>query len=70
MILTLVRPRLVCMVGSYLACAVTRASDADAVAYAFEGAAKSLEGTGEFRRSTRSVTSCAGRAAPRFTARR
>ena len=51
MILTLGAARLVCVVGSYLACAVARASDAEAVAYAFEGAAKSIEGAGEFKKA-------------------
>jgi tetratricopeptide (TPR) repeat protein len=47
MILTLGSVRLLCVVGSYLACAVARAADAEAVAFAFEGVAKSIEGVGE-----------------------
>ena len=51
MILTVGSIRLLCVVGSYLACAVARALDAEAVAYAFEGAAKSIEGAGEFKKT-------------------
>jgi hypothetical protein len=51
MILTLGAARLVCVVGSYLACAVARASNAEEVAYAFEGAAKAIEGAGEFKKA-------------------
>ena len=42
--------RLLCVVGSYLASAVARATDSEAVAYAFEGAAKSIVGAGDFQR--------------------
>jgi hypothetical protein len=47
--LTLRAIRQLCVVGSYLACAVARASEAEAVAYAFESAAKGIEGAGELR---------------------
>ena len=47
MILTLGAIRQLCVVGSYLACAVARARDAEAVAYAFESAAKGIEGAAE-----------------------
>jgi hypothetical protein len=58
--LTLGAVRELCVVGSYLACAVARARDADAVAYAFESAAKGLEGATELR----------GAAAPPLTVQR
>jgi hypothetical protein len=48
MILTLGAIRQLCVVGSYLACAAARARDADGVAYAFESAAKGMEGAEEF----------------------
>jgi hypothetical protein len=41
--------RQLCVVGSYLACAVARARDAEAVAYSFESAAKGIEGAAELR---------------------
>jgi hypothetical protein len=49
MVLTLGAIRQLCVVGSYLACAVARARDAEPVAYAFESAAKGLEGADELR---------------------
>lgn len=48
-ILTLGAIRQLCVVSSYLACAVARATESEAVAYAFESAAKGIEGAGEFR---------------------
>jgi hypothetical protein len=48
-VLTLGTVRQLCVVGSYLACALARASDAEAVAYAFESAAKGIEGVDELR---------------------
>jgi hypothetical protein len=47
-ILTLGAIRQLCVVGSYLACALARASESEAIAYAFESAAKGIEGAGEF----------------------
>src|SRR5580704_7706601 len=48
-ILTVGAIRQLCVVGSYIACAVARAADAEEVAYAFEGAAKGIEGAEELR---------------------
>lgn len=45
-ILTLAAIRQLCVVASYLACAAARATDAEAVSYAFESAAKGAEGAG------------------------
>jgi hypothetical protein len=49
MILTLGAIRQLCVVGSYLACAVARAHEAEDVAYLFEATAKGMEGAGELR---------------------
>jgi hypothetical protein len=51
-LLTLGAIRQLCVVGSYLACAVARARESEAVAYAFESAAKSIEGVGELHGTT------------------
>jgi hypothetical protein len=48
-ILTLGAIRHLCVVSSYLACAVARATESEAIAYVFESAAKGIEGAGEFR---------------------